>query len=200
MTRHALLAAIAGIALFNSTGCCLWKHCFGSWAQYGCEDTYGYCDGCPSGACGDAHGGWEGHSCTKCSHGHGAFSHKKHAHHGCNSCCNGLACCPPANAHHGCCNNCPGGHCGHHECPLACLKKLLCCCHDDCQGCGEKYCCDWINTPPCPDPCDCCGNFIGPHEPRPAYQSPRVGSVPLRHPQQVMHSSGEHFEGEYIEE
>ncbi len=35
-----------------------------------------------------------------------------------------------------------------------------------CAGCGEWYFNEWYNDPPsCAEPCDCCGNWIGPgHE------------------------------------
>jgi hypothetical protein len=33
----------------------------------------------------------------------------------------------------------------------------------DCAGCGERYWSEWYNDPPrCAEPCDCCGNWIGP--------------------------------------
>jgi hypothetical protein len=33
----------------------------------------------------------------------------------------------------------------------------------DCAGCGERYWNEWYNDPPrCADPCDCCGNWVGP--------------------------------------
>lgn len=36
----------------------------------------------------------------------------------------------------------------------------------NCAGCGERYWNEWYNDPPsCAEPCDCCGNWIGPgHE------------------------------------
>lgn len=41
-----------------------------------------------------------------------------------------------------------------------CMK---CCDPCACMGCGEKYWGDWHENPPIkPDPCDCCGNYIGP--------------------------------------
>ena len=43
---------------------------------------------------------------------------------------------------------------------IGCLRKLLTCG----SGCGELYVDEWLNDPPdCCDPCDNCGNWIGPH-------------------------------------
>lgn len=44
-------------------------------------------------------------------------------------------------------------------------------------GCGECYEGDWRSQPPRCEPCDHCGNWIGPGEPLPPYQMPaRVGT------------------------
>jgi hypothetical protein len=85
----------------------------------------------------------------------------------------GCCCCSP-------CNTCGNG-CG---CGLLCGRELP----DDYRGagsywcdcgCGELYCGDWHSYPPeCCDPCDCCGNYIGPHHHGPGYQlPPRVGTA-----------------------
>lgn len=35
-----------------------------------------------------------------------------------------------------------------------------------CTGCGELYWNEWFNDPPAVcEPCDCCGNFLGPSSP-----------------------------------
>jgi hypothetical protein len=55
---------------------------------------------------------------------------------------------------------------------IGCLRKLLTCG----SGCGELYVDEWLNDPPdCCDPCDNCGNWIGPHgsnmgQPRPLHR------------------------------
>lgn len=152
MIKHAMWAVLAAILFSSNSGCVMWRHCWGSWAYYGTCDSCGYCDNCPSGPCAKSTGNCCG-SCGDC----------------CDDCCND-------------CGSC--GHCGpfcglfhgifHSPGPVGCT------CDYPCQGCGEKYCCDWINYPPTCDPCDCCGNYTGCRDPRPCYQqSPRYGSVPL---------------------
>jgi len=53
-----------------------------------------------------------------------------------------------------------GGKCAAHD-PVAHLKDVLTCG----SGCSEVYWGPWISDPPAPcDPCDDCGNWIGPRE------------------------------------
>jgi hypothetical protein len=154
MSKHALLAVAAAILLSTSSGCVWWRHCWGSWAYYGACDSCGYCDNCPPGPCGGCHEPFSG--C--CNDGCGSYD-------SCGGCCNDCCddCCHPFAFLH---------HLFHSPGPLGC-------CDYPCQGCGEKYYCDWINSPPTCEPCDCCGNYTG-CDPRPCYQqSPRYGSVPM---------------------
>lgn len=44
---------------------------------------------------------------------------------------------------------------------LGCIGKLLGMAQSGCHGCGETYYHDWINDPPCCDPCDGNGNYTG---------------------------------------
>jgi hypothetical protein len=72
-----------------------------------------------------------------------------------------------------CCETCgPGfcGKCGVDRCggcrtcrpPICPVLGTL----TDCAGCGERYWNEWYNDPPrCADPCDCCGNWMGPGVP-----------------------------------
>lgn len=164
MLKHFGWLILAAGSLFGTTGCACWNHMWGSWAYYGDCNTYGYCDNCPAGPCSG----------------------------GCDDCCNGLGVYPPPGGYCGMYDNCGSDCCESGCCPNHCgprhgcwLVKLFhwhdwCC--DPCGyphgGCGEKYCCDWINHPPTCDPCDCHGNFTGNRDPRPCYQaSPRYGSV-----------------------
>jgi hypothetical protein len=67
-------------------------------------------------------------------------------------------------------------------------------------GCGECYQGDWISQPPRCEPCDHCGNWIGPGEPMPPYQMPpRVGSghygPQLYVPQSAPPSNGPDYRG-----
>jgi hypothetical protein len=162
MIKHVALAALAAILFSTSSGCVAWRHCWGSWAYYGTCDQCGYVDNCPAGPCGKSCGGCCDNSCDTCGES-------------CDDCCDSC----------GCCDSCCGCHdfslpfhdilsLFHSPHPVGCTD-----CYG-CQGCGEKYCCDWINSPPTRDPCDCCGNYVGCRDPRPCYQqSPRFGSVPL---------------------
>lgn len=163
MYKHVLLAALASILFSSSSGCVMWRHCWGSWAYYGTTDSCGYCDNCPPGPCAKHPGPFCGlfsgcggepccDSCGDC------------CDNGCGDCCSCGSCGPSHGLFHGIFQS-PG--------PVGCTDI-------PCQGCGEKYWCDWINYPPTCDPCDCCGNFTGPRDPRPSYQqSPRSGSIPL---------------------
>jgi hypothetical protein len=85
--------------------------------------------------------------------------------HGCAQCDNGCgSTCGVANdpMMGGCKNNCGCGGCGGCGCqsPFEWLRMRLTCC----SGCGNQcYYGEWISDPPaCCDPCDNCGNFIGP--------------------------------------
>jgi hypothetical protein len=47
------------------------------------------------------------------------------------------------------------------------------------KACGAKYCGDWTDNPPCDDPCDSCGNYIGGGR-QVSYQMPRsAGAIPM---------------------
>jgi hypothetical protein len=75
--------------------------------------------------------------------------------------------------------NC-GPSCGEYACGCAEEATCACECGDKCgksrscwsglgrrgcNGCGELYWSEWFNDPPaCCEPCDCFGNFIGPHD------------------------------------
>jgi hypothetical protein len=62
-----------------------------------------------------------------------------------------------------------------------------------CQGCGEMYWGDWFEAPPpCCDPCDQCGNWVGPPESaswpyrskstvEEEYQEPALARQPVYH-------------------
>ncbi len=103
----------------------------------------------------------------------------------------GCCCCSPCGSCGGGCSSCGGGcggcaggcggGCG--LCGLLSKRELP----DDYRGagsywcdcgCGELYCGDWHSYPPDCDPCDCCGNYIGPQDHIPGYQlPPRVGTT-----------------------
>lgn len=66
------------------------------------------------------------------------------------------------------CGQCGGGGCG--SCtaatPFAHLRQMLA----GGAGCGEIYVDEWISDPPaCKDPCDDCGNWIGPQAGQPRF-------------------------------
>lgn len=99
----------------------------------------------------------------------------------------GCCCSPCGGCGGGCGSSCGGcnscGSCG--SCGGCCPLSFLFCKRElpddyrgggsywcDC-GCGELYCGDWHSYPPTCDPCDCCGNYVGPHEHDPSYQLPQ---------------------------
>jgi hypothetical protein len=94
----------------------------------------------------------------------------------------GGCCCSP-------CGRCGGGgDCGSCGCCSCGLCDLLCQSElpDDYRGagsywcdcgCGELYLGDWHSCPPECDPCDCCGNYIGPQGYAPWQLPPRFGTV-----------------------
>lgn len=72
---------------------------------------------------------------------------------GCDSC--DVSCGPPCSPCAGGCTPCCIPN------PLAwvgCLFHKACCCD---SGCGEIYWGSWWSDPPCCDPCDPCGNWVG---------------------------------------
>ena len=81
----------------------------------------------------------------------------------------GTACCdaqPAVRCDDGGCGNGCGNGCARLGSLLRfrCLGRLLrmSCNSLGCgSGCGEVYWHDWISDPPCPDPCDTCGNWTG---------------------------------------
>jgi hypothetical protein len=177
MIKHALLAVSAASFLAFASGCgcineCMCKH---SW--------YGDADCCGNNHCIDHRFGEYGFgACGEC----GAPC----ADCGCNGGCPGYNQCAS-----GCCCD----ECDRYDCPLTHVWRFCkgifhspgpvgpcydCGCANG--GCGEKYCCDWINCPPTCDPCDHCGNYCGCHDPKPCYQAtPRFGGVPMGHAESV---------------
>ena len=115
------------------------KHCY-------CTGPNGEC--CHRGCCGWLARWWHGDSC------------------GCGDCCDEPACCCESTCEceprcaTGCSSACGDGCCGAPKGPCASLWNALC----GCSGCDcELYWSEWHNDPPrCCDPCDQCGNWIGP--------------------------------------
>jgi len=144
-----------------------------------------------TGCCG-WHYGWGNCGCADGYCGYGGCEAGCGSH--CGSACGGNDCC---DSDCGCC----GFECGLlRSCWNGCKRLFWCphpigaydCCHG---GCGELFICDWLSYPPCKDQCDCCGNYMGDHDPRPCYQmSPRFGSVPLHHPDGEVIEGGEQIE------
>jgi len=186
MTTRALWAAAAAVLFASTGGCCCCSFECHKWQAMnwggnccgGCGNDCGYwgsdCDTCQSGcgSCGAAHGrascGCESGGCESCD--------------SCNSCGD-------------CCNSCGG--CGGGRRALGWCMSLFKWPYPgtNCNGCGEWYLCDWISSPPCKDQCDCCGNYMGNHDPRPCYQmGPRYGSVPIHQGE----ADGEVIQGEEV--
>jgi|GEM_PF-3234444 len=90
-------------------------------------------------------------------------------------------CCSPC----GQCSDC--GSCASCGCGSCALGRLFCGDFPDdyrgagsywCDcGCGELYLGDWHSCTPECDPCDCCGNYIGPQGYAPWQLPPRFGTV-----------------------
>lgn len=189
-TRIALLAALAAVPLF-STGCTISR--VGGCGDSGCGLKIG-CAGVECGepacdaACGDAgccdvakscYAGmkWKG-SCGPCQGikfcrctGPGCKDKGCGPACGCEPGCVAAPACEP-----GCECDEPcgcGSTCGDANCECRLLFKLRCLVRGvfGCAGCdGELYWSEWHNDPPrCCDPCDKCGNWIGPSI---GYQAP----------------------------
>ena len=182
MITRALWAAAAAMLVASAGGCCCcaWEchkwdamnwggNCYGGCGGHDCGYWGSECDTC-QGGCGTAHG------CASCGCDSG----------GCDSCdCNSCG---------NCCNSCG---CGFGRRAVRWCAGLFKWPYPgtNCNGCGEWYLCDWISSPPCKDPCDCCGNYMGDHDPRPCYQmGPRYGSVPLHQGE----ADGEVIQGEEV--
>lgn len=114
-------------------------HCY-------CTGPNGEC--CHKGCCGWLARWWYGDGCS-----------------GCGSCCNEVACgCESSCGCEPCCATSCGSACGSGCCQqkglCGSLWNSLC----GCSGCDcELYWSEWYNDPPrCCDPCDQCGNWVGP--------------------------------------
>jgi hypothetical protein len=84
--------------------------------------------------------------------------------------CDGVCgeCCVDASGCDSQCGSACGNGCAECEPPVRrCLNRLF-----GCNGCGECYWNEWHNHPPslC-EPCDRCGNYVGPSQ-RGPYQAP----------------------------
>jgi len=155
MTKHFVSAAIAAVFISIGCGCCSWHSCGGGCSN-DCNQCGSSCGQCGGDSCG---GGW-GPSCSSCST--------------CNN-CGDCGSCGDCNS----CGSCGSGWCWPHTCWFQSSNCNDC---SDCPngGCGSLHICDWLSYPPTCDPCDCCGNYNGCHDPRPCYQmSPRCGSLPM---------------------
>jgi hypothetical protein len=162
MFKQVSFALLTAIVLSGSSGCCCLWHKVHTFKQslhcHGCGgDCGGHCGGgCADGACGcgdQACGGGCGHD-----GGWGCFDFGW----GCNNACSIFGCgshyLDPQGA-------CYGAYCG-----KGCQEA----------GCGPMYWGDAHNVPRTTDPCDCCGNFVGPshnlHGSTPWYYGPPKGS------------------------
>lgn len=140
------------------------------------------CDGCGCGGC-------ESCGCESCGRSCGfRVEHECGCREscGCESCGCGRESCGCGCESCGCEScGCGCGRCGFPLFPN--LFPWLRC--ERCKGAGERYSCgsqcgcgdlylgDWRSQPPRCEPCNCCGDWVGPGEPRPCYQMPpRVGS------------------------
>lgn len=92
---------------------------------------------------------------------------------GCEPACGCEPCCGVGGCGDACCcgGGCPLGEGLRFGAKSVCceVRRLLsplgvCCCAGGCGGCdGESYWSEWHNDPPrCCDPCDDCGNWVGP--------------------------------------
>jgi hypothetical protein len=145
----------------------------------GCEASCGCGSGC--GVDGRQFAGqvWEGSGCNGYPSSCGCFQGNPHGC-GCEPACGCASSCEPS--------------CG---CASGCQRQSGCClggglfnCLFGCNGCDEEfYWCEWYNDPPrCCEPCDRCGNWIGPsagyrapyahpyaaHSPMPYYANQRM--------------------------
>ena len=137
-------------------------------ALFGLAGASGCC--CCGGSCQQACGSSCGSSCGQTCNSPCQSS----CNSGCQQSCG--SCSQPS------CGSCCQGSCGGGTCCLNPFQKLWGCDRQFCGcGCGcsdEVYEGDWRSFPPRCEPCDCCGNWVGPGEPTAPYQMPpRVGSI-----------------------
>jgi hypothetical protein len=203
MLKQVLFALLAVTIVGSSSGCCCWRHnllmlgrslhtpfqgggCNGNCGGNCNGNCGGNCGGagCVDGACGCGNQGCAG-GCGNQGHGNdfgakardggwGCFNFGW----GCNNCCSIFGC----SSHY----LDPQGACYGAYCATGCRAA----------GCGPMYWGDWFNVPRTTDPCDCCGNFVGPSHnlhgstpwyygpPKPvyAYGSALAGSQPVAQP------------------
>jgi hypothetical protein len=146
LSRISQFAALC--ALLISSGCCASLSCgdgCGGRSPYAGMKYERCCETCGASGCWGGPGGCGcGDACScgdKVACGDGCGS--RHGSCGCGQ--SGCA---------GCCTV-PGGPC------VRLLRRIGS--KLDCAGCGECYWNEWYNDPPsCAEPCDCCGNYIGP--------------------------------------
>ena len=137
MTSHIKIGLLTALAALLSSGCCLTTSC--GVGGVGCGIAPGAAS-CGAAGYGAAPGCGVAPDCGGCdSCGGGPVIPCRSGQHGG---CLGLKCIGKLFniASYGCLSGCGGG-CG--------------------GGCGETYYHDWISDPPCPDPCDGCGNWNG---------------------------------------
>jgi hypothetical protein len=150
LSRISQVAALCGLLV--ASGCASLScgdGCSGK-SPYAGKKYEQCCETCGSNGC------WGGCGSGNCSCGSSCGCGDNVACGGqCDGSCGGSCGC--GNGGDGCCSGCtvPGGPC------VRLLRRIGS--KLDCAGCGECYWNEWYNDPPsCAEPCDCCGNYIGP--------------------------------------
>lgn len=142
--QFAIVSMLVGL-LALGTGCCVTGNCGSSFDCMGPSCGPVGDDGCTGSGCNSCGGGCNGTVAADCG--------------GCGECddCGGCGTgCGGCETSCGGCGGC-GGTLGLGISPW--IHKSLTCG----RGCGSLYVNEWVNDPPsCCDPCDNCGNYVGP--------------------------------------